>query len=110
TVEAVLDTAPWDWRARGVTVRLGYHPLQCCHWGVYDRRDSTIWIGPGSFASASRLRYVALHELAHAWQWHSGHVTAVGADMARWRQMGVAGFEADADCVAARWGAPPVAG
>jgi hypothetical protein len=31
-----------------------------------------VWIGPTAFGNLTRLRYVVLHELGHAWQYHTG--------------------------------------
>jgi hypothetical protein len=104
-VVAAWDSTGWDWRAAGVAVHVGYHPRACCHWGVFDMTDSTVWVGPDAFASRERVRYVALHELAHAWQWRSGHLGVLAADLGRWGRNGADAFEAGADCVARRWGA-----
>lgn len=91
-----------------MTVRLGHHPRRCCHWGVYDFRARTMWIGPGAFRSDRRLRYVARHELAHAWQLGSNHVQTVVDDMHRWGATAtITAAEMQADCVAAEWGAGP---
>lgn len=104
-IERDLDSVGWDWRAAGVTLRIGYHPQECCHWGVYDFRDRTMWLGPSAFANDSRLRYVSRHELAHAWQWTSGHLPQIKDDMRPWGRAGMAALEAQADCVVALWGA-----
>ena len=105
-VAAIFDTTGWDWRRAGITIRIGYHPQACCHWGIYDRTTATVWVGPSAFATPARLRYVALHELAHGWQFHSGHPGTVSADMAPFGWHGTDAYEAGADCVAAHWGAP----
>ena len=104
-VLAIADGSGWDWRRAGVVIRVGYHPEDCCHWGVYDSRDDRLWIGPNAFANPARLRYTVLHELGHAWQFNSGHIGRLMVDMARWRPRGAAALEAGADCVAALWGA-----
>jgi hypothetical protein len=110
-VEAIADSSHWDWRRAGVVIHSGFHPQDCCHWGIFDSRDSSIWIGPDAFADPARLRYTVLHELGHAWQWHSGRLDRLSADMAPWghRKM-VAGLEAGADCLSVAWGASPRAG
>jgi hypothetical protein len=110
-VEAVADSSHWDWRRAGVVIHAGFHPQDCCHWGIYDSRDSSIWIGPSAFANPARLRYTVLHELGHGWQWRSGRLRYLSADMAPWghRSM-VAGLEAGADCLSVVWGAGPKAG
>jgi hypothetical protein len=103
--QAIADTSSFDWRAAGVTIRVGHHPAACCHWGVYDYGDNTVWIGSGAFASRARLRYVVFHEVAHAWQWASGKLSELAADMAPWGSRGFAALDHSADCVAAIWGA-----
>jgi hypothetical protein len=104
-VEAIADAAGFDWRAAGVTVHIGYNPDACCHWGIYDYRDNSLWIGPDAFASPTRLRYVVLHELGHAWQWATGRRGQLAADMAPWGYSGNDALEYGADCVATVWGA-----
>jgi len=105
-VEALADTSGWDWRKVHVQFRIGFDPAACCHWGVYDPSDhKTIWIGPTAFDDPARLRYVVLHELAHAWQWHSHRLTKLEADMAPWGYSDLDALEAGADCIAADWGA-----
>jgi hypothetical protein len=64
-----------------------------------------LWVSSGAFASDRRLRYVTLHELAHAWQWTSGHVDHIAQDMTAWALAGRPAIEAHADCLAAHWGA-----
>jgi len=109
-VEAIADSSGWDWRRAGVGIHVGFHPQACCHWGIYDPRDDSIWIGPTAFASATRLRYTVLHELGHAWQWRSGHLDRLAGEMAPWGHRGEAGLEAGADCISVVWGASPKAG
>jgi predicted SprT family Zn-dependent metalloprotease len=104
-IEVIADSTGFAWRAAGVAIHMGYHRQLCCHWGVYDYRTNSIWIGPTAFASRARLRYVVLHELAHAWQWTSGRRFQVIADMAPWGYRGVTALEYNADCVARLWGA-----
>jgi hypothetical protein len=101
---AVADRTGFDWRGAGVTVHLGYHPQFCCHWGIYDYRSRGIWIGPSAFDNPTRLRYVLLHELGHAWQWATGHQDRLAADMAPWAT-GPDALEYNADCIATLWGA-----
>ena len=105
-IEGLADRSGWHWRAAGITLRVGYHPRACCHWGVYDRATRTVWIGPSAFASQERLRYTVLHELGHAWQFTSGHAGQLALDLAPFGRTGLAAFEAGADCVASAWGAP----
>ena len=110
-VQAIADTSGWDWRAVHVNFRIGFDPEACCHWGVYDQADhKTIWIGPTAFGDDSRLRYVVLHELGHAWQWHSHRLKKLEADMAPWGYADLDALEAGADCIAADWGASPALG
>src|SRR5581483_4930182 len=105
-VQAIADTSGWDWRKVYVNFRIGFDPAACCHWGVYDPTDhKTIWIGPTAFDDPARLRYVVLHELAHAWQWRSHRLTKLEADMAPWGYGGIDALEAGADCIATDWGA-----
>lgn len=104
-VERQLDASGWGWREAGVTVRIGFHPRRCCHWGVYDFNDRTLWVSSGAFVSDRRLRYVTLHELAHAWQWTSGRLDQIAQDMTAWALTGRPAVEAHADCIAAHWGA-----
>jgi hypothetical protein len=110
-VESLADTSGWDWRKVHVQFRIGFAPTACCHWGVYDPNDhKTIWIGPTAFGDATRLRYVVLHELAHAWQWHSHRLKKLSADMAPWGYSDLDALEAGADCIATDWGADAAAG
>lgn len=105
-VEAIADSSGWNWRAGGVRINLGYYPADCCHWGVYEAAKSTIWVGPSAFGDPVRLRYVVLHELAHAWQYRQNRFAQFIEDYAPWgfTTIGPA-LEAGADCVAAVWGA-----
>jgi hypothetical protein len=110
-VESIADTSGWDWRKVHVHFRIGFYPADCCHWGVYDAYDhKTIWIGPTAFGDATRLRYVVLHELAHAWQWHTHRLKKLSADMAPWGYQDVDALEAGADCIATQWGADRASG
>jgi hypothetical protein len=105
-VRRIADSSGWDWRKVHVQFRIGFDPAACCHWGVYDPTDhKTIWIGPTAFDDQTRLRYVVLHELAHAWQWHSHRLNKLSADMAPWGYGGMDALEAGADCIATLWGA-----
>ena len=106
-VEAIADSTGWNWRAAGVRFTLGFYPGDCCHWGVYESARSIIWVGPTAFGDAGRLRYVVLHELAHAWQYRQNRFAEIISDYARWgfSTIGPA-LEAGADCVANVWGAP----
>jgi hypothetical protein len=104
-LQAIADASGWDWRSAGVSYVAAFHPEACCHWGVYDPRDGRAYIGPSAFASAERLRYVVLHETAHAWQFRAGPTKALMGDYARWGYRGTAALEAGADCIAALWGA-----
>ena len=110
-VESLADSSGWDWRKVHVQFRIGFAPGACCHWGVYDPNDhKTIWIGPTAFGDATRLRYVVLHELAHAWQWHSHRLKKLSADMAPWGYSDLDALEAGADCIATDWGADAATG
>jgi hypothetical protein len=104
-VEAIADSSGWDWRAAGVRFNLAFHPTGQ-NWGVYERDTKIIWIGPTAFADPDRLRYVVLHELGHAWQYHQNRFEQFIADYATWgfNTIGPA-LEAGADCIAAVWGA-----
>ena len=85
---------------------MGFYPRDCCHWGVYEAAKSTIWVGPTAFADPNRLRYVVLHELAHAWQYRQNRFAEIIADYSAWgfTTIGPA-LEAGADCLAGVWGA-----
>ena len=104
-VERHLDLSGWGWRAAGIKVRIGYHPGDCCHAGIFDFPNRTMWIGPSAFRSERTLRYVVLHELAHGWQSTSTNLQTVRPDMRRWGYSGIRAIEANADCIAALWGA-----
>jgi hypothetical protein len=105
-VQAIADTSGWDWRKVHVNFKIGFDPAACCHWGVYDPADhKTIWIGPTAFGDDTRLRYVVLHELGHAWQWHTHRLSKLEADMAPWGYSDLDALEAGADCIATDWGA-----
>jgi hypothetical protein len=105
-IEGHADSTGWDWRTSGVGMTVAYHPEDCCHWGVYDSRRRVLYIGPNAFRTDERLRYVVLHELAHAWQYQTGRFTELIAD---YKAFGVSGtaaaLEAGADCIARVWGA-----
>ncbi|HEV7534861.1 MAG TPA: hypothetical protein VGP90_04450, partial [Acidimicrobiia bacterium] len=104
------DSSGWDWRRVGATIHARFHPLGCCHWGFYDIRAASIWIGPSAFANPARLRYTVLHEVGHAWQFRSGRLDRLSADMAPWGHRGSAALEAGADCLSTVWGASPRSG
>jgi hypothetical protein len=105
-VEAIADSSGWNWRAAGVRFNMGFYPADCCHWGVYEAARSIIWVGPTAFEDQSRLRYVVLHELAHAWQYRQNRFAQFISDYTAWGfdTIGPA-LEAGADCVANVWGA-----
>ncbi|MGH9010843.1 MAG: hypothetical protein ACRDYF_13495 [Acidimicrobiia bacterium] len=104
-VEAIADSSGWNWRAAGVRFNLQFHPTGR-NWGVYEAATSIIWIGPTAFGDPNRLRYVVLHELAHAWQYRQNRFAQFIDDYATWgfKTIGPA-LEAGADCVARLWGA-----
>jgi hypothetical protein len=104
-VERQLDSTGWRWREAGVKVRIGFHPGDCCHIGIYDFPNRTMWIGPTAFRTDRLLRYAALHELAHGWQSTSIDLQTIWSDMRRWGRTGIPALEANADCIAALWGA-----
>jgi hypothetical protein len=105
-IEAIADGSGWNWRAAGVRLTVGFYPADCCHWGIYESERQTVWIGPTAFGSLVRLRYVVLHELAHAWQYTSGHLGELMADYQPWgRSDATAAIEAGGDCIATLWGA-----
>ncbi len=64
-----------------------------------------MWIGPSAFRTERVLRYVVLHELAHGWQSTSTHMQTIWPDMRQWGRSGMLAIEANADCLAAHWGA-----
>jgi hypothetical protein len=105
-VEAIADSTGWNWRAAGVRFNMGFYPADCCHWGVYESAKSIIWVGPTAFGDADRLRYVVLHELAHAWQYRQNRFAQFISDYGAWGfdTIGPA-LEAGADCLAGVWGA-----
>jgi len=76
----------WNWRAAGVRFNLSFYPADCCHWGVYEAAKSVIWVGPTAFDDPGRLRYVVLHELAHAWQYRQNRFAQI---ITRLRHLGV---------------------
>jgi hypothetical protein len=105
-IEAIADGSGWNWRAAGISLSVGFHPADCCHWGLYDSERQTVWIGPTAFGNTTRLRYVVLHELAHAWQYTSGHLGQLMADYQPWgRSDPAAAVESGGDCIATLWGA-----
>ena len=105
-VEAIADLSGWDWRGAGVRFNLGFYPADCCHWGVYEAAKSVIWIGPTAFDDPARLRYVVLHELAHAWQYRQNRFPQFTTDYSPWGFTTLASaLEAGADCLANVWGA-----
>jgi hypothetical protein len=106
-VEAIADSTGWNWRAAGVSFRMGFYPGDCCHWGVYESAKSIIWVGPTAFADPNRFRYVVLHELAHGWQYRQNRFAEIISDYSAWgfATIGPA-LEAGADCLANVWGAP----
>jgi hypothetical protein len=105
-VEDIADSSRWNWRAAGVRFNLSFYPADCCHWGVYEAAKSIIWVGPTAFEDQNRLRYVVLHELAHAWQYRQNRFGQFISDYAAWgfATIGPA-LEAGADCAATVWGA-----
>ncbi|HZQ77694.1 MAG TPA: hypothetical protein VFE55_10220 [Acidimicrobiia bacterium] len=105
-VEAIADSSGWNWRTAGVRFNLAFYPADCCHWGVYESAKSVIWIGPTAFDDPTRLRYVVLHELAHAWQYRQNRFAQFITDYTPWgfTTIGPA-LEAGADCLANVWGA-----
>ena len=105
-IEAIADSTGWNWRSAGVRLTVGFYPGDCCHWGVYESERETVWIGPSAFANPTRLSYVVLHELAHAWQYNTGRFTELIADYQPWgRSTPSEALEAGGDCIAALWGA-----
>ena len=105
-VEAIADSPGWDWRVAGVRFSLGFYPADCCHWGVYESAKSVIWIGPTAFEDQTRLRYVVLHELAHAWQYRQNRFAEFITDYTAWGFTTIgSALEAGADCLANVWGA-----
>lgn len=105
-VEAIADASGWNWRAAGVRFNMGFYRPDCCHWGVYESATSIIWVGPTAFGDQNRLRYVVLHELAHAWQYRQNRFAQFISDYRPWgfNTIGPA-LEAGADCLATVWGA-----
>ena len=105
-MEAIADSSGWDWRAAGVRFSLGFYPADCCHWGVYESAKSVISIGPTAFEDQTRLRYVVLHELAHAWQYRQNRFAQFITDYTAWGFTTIgSALEAGADCLANVWGA-----
>jgi hypothetical protein len=105
-IEAIADGSGWNWRSAGVRLTVGFLPEDCCHWGVYESKRRTVWIGPTAFDNPARLRYVVLHELAHAWQYGTGRFTELIADYQPWgRSTPAEALEAGGDCIATLWGA-----
>jgi hypothetical protein len=104
-VRAIADSSGWDWRAAGISYVVGFHPQACCHWGIFDSRTGTIYVGPTAFGTAARLRYVVLHETAHAWQYRAAPTRSLMGDYTAWGYSGADALEAGADCISALWGA-----
>jgi hypothetical protein len=105
-IEAIADGTGWDWRAAGVRLVVGFFPGDCCHWGVYESAQRTVWIGPTAFSNPNRLRYVVLHELAHGWQYTRNRFTELIADYQPYgRSTPAEALEAGGDCIATLWGA-----
>ena len=105
-IEAIADGTGWNWRVAGVRLTVGFFPDDCCHWGIYESARETVWIGPSAFGDAARLRYVVLHELAHAWQYNTDRFTELIADYQPWgRSTPSQALEAGGDCIATLWGA-----
>lgn len=105
-IEAIADGTGWNWRGAGVRLTVGFYPGDCCHWGVYESERRVVWIGPTAFDNPARLRYVVLHELAHAWQYDTGRFNELIADYRPWgRSTPSEALEAGGDCIAVLWGA-----
>lgn len=55
-VERHLDSSRWGWREARIKVRIGFHPGDCCHRGIFDFPNRTMWIGPSAFRTDRLLR------------------------------------------------------
>ncbi|HEY3239059.1 MAG TPA: hypothetical protein VGL92_05805 [Acidimicrobiia bacterium] len=105
-IEAIADGSGWNWRGAGLRLTVGYFVGDCCHWGIYESQRRTVWVGPSAFGNPVRLRYVVLHELAHAWQYATGRFSELIADYQPWgRSTPSEALEAGGDCIATLWGA-----
>jgi hypothetical protein len=106
-VEAEADRVGFDWRARGVTFRIGCSDLQeVCASGSYETASRIIHISRPTALHASFRHYVILHELAHAWQFTVRGWPQAADDASDWGESGLSGLDAAADCLSLAWGAP----
>lgn len=102
----LIPAESFNWRTLGPPIQMlaAFAPApECCHWGTYDFRTHTLWIGPTAFASTAILRYVILHELGHAWQYS---LPTNRLDRLRQDFQGLTSIpplEASADCLAKVW-------
>lgn len=106
-VEAHADQVGFDWRASGVTFRLGCSSLrERCSSGSFETASRIIHISRETAVDPSIRHYVVLHELAHAWQFTVRGWPQATDDVSKWGRSDRAGLEAAADCLALAWGAP----
>jgi hypothetical protein len=107
--------APFDWRAHGVTLSIGCHPVEAlpCPLGVAIPTGATthIVLSPLiAYLTDGALQTVIAHELAHVWQFSLMSArrpgsALVGIDVEQ--PEGVESAELEADCLAAAWGFGP---
>ncbi len=82
-LDALLPTLPAVLFEGGATVHYGWNPLDtCCHAGGYNPGPNDVWVGQSAFASAARLTYVAVHELAHSIHLQTSRSAALTAAVA----------------------------
>jgi hypothetical protein len=82
-LDALLPTLPPLLFEGDARVHYGYNPLDtCCHAGGYNPEPNDVWVGPSAFASAARLTYVTVHELAHSMHIKTTRAAALTAAVA----------------------------
>jgi hypothetical protein len=116
-VERTADrVAPFDWRAQGVSLEVGCHPVGDvpCPLGVAipDGARTRIVLSPlVAYLTDDALATVVAHELAHVWHFALMPARRPGSalvDLEVERPDGTDPAELEADCLAAAWGhAPP---
>jgi len=110
-VEQIADASPFLWRNYGTKIVVGCAPasesgVHNCPWGLYNFTSNTIYLNEHAFATHQRLKYVVLHELAHAWQNSTGDLNARAyKDLEPWGYEHVDALERAADCLSKAWGA-----
>jgi hypothetical protein len=104
--------APFDWRAAGVTIEVGCHPVagDGCPLGVavpLGARTRIVLSPASAFLTDGGLEVLVAHELAHGWQFRQAPgrrpgAALVGLDVER--PVGIDLAELEADCLVVVWG------